>query len=347
MRHLLRFLFLVAPLLALLAPRVALADKVAVLPFVSVGNATSVDLDKARAATKSAVIENKHTLPNDSEMLTAEMAFKGEHGGGAKAFQAAGRASSSVWVARGLVETHGATYHLELEVCQVESGRKETLAREIEPAKEVPQIAEMLALLLRPEGIANADIPWERANPNVVVPPPKPGETKVVAKPPEPPPGPPPVRHAYAEGHPIALAAGLSLLSAVSRPSNAAGSATSLQLGGSFGYALLRVPGLELRGDVFGALAGPSSLAIDAGARYMLPIAPTKRFFLGPELALGTFVTLGADKGARFLGRGALVASLGIGERVQVELAGDADWSPGGSGALFLLGGTLRGAFRF
>src|SRR4051812_13599665 len=116
MRHFFRLLFILLPLVALLAPRIALADKVAVLPFVSVGNATSVDLDKARAATRSAVTENKHKLATDSEMLTAEMAYKGEHGGGAKALQAAGRASTSEWATRGLVEAHGTTYHLELEV---------------------------------------------------------------------------------------------------------------------------------------------------------------------------------------------------------------------------------------
>lgn len=347
MRHLLRLLLFVVPLVALLAPRFARADRVAVLPFVSVGNATSVDLDKARAATRGAVQAQKHTLPTDSEMLTAEMAFKGELGGGSKALQAAGHASSSAWVVRGLVETHGATYHLELEACQVDSGRKETLAREIEPAKEVAQIGEMLALLLRPEGIANADIPWERGTPTIAPPVKQPTQT-VVTKPTEPPPpGPPPVRHAYAEGHPIAVGLDVSVLSAVSRPTGASGSATSLQLGGTFGYALLAIPGLELRGDFGGAVAGPSSLTIDAGARYMLPVAPTKRFFLGPELALGTFVTLGAEKTARFLLRGALVASLGLGERWQIELLGDCDYAAGGSGALALVGGSARGVFRF
>ncbi len=346
MRHLLRLLLIVAPLLALFAPRLALADKVAVLPFQSVGNATSVDLDKARVTTRAAVLDRKHTAPTDSQMITAEMAFKGELGGGAKAFQAAGRASGSDWVVRGLVETHGATYHLELEVCQVETGRKETLAREIEPAKELVQVAEMLALLLRPEGIANADIPWERGAQNVM-PPVKPGDTKVVTKPPEAPPGPPPVKHVYAEGRPIVIGLDLSILSALHRPSVAQGPATSMQLGGAFGYALLKIPGLELRGNLAGAVAGPSSMTIDVGARYMLPVVPTKRIFVGPELGLGTFITLGAEKTARFLARGSLVGSLGLGDRLQLELVGDFDYAAGGSGALLLFGGTARGAFRF
>jgi hypothetical protein len=347
MRHLLRLLFFIVPLVALLAPRLAFADRVAVLPFESVGNATSVDLEKARAATRAAVLDRKHIAPTDSQMLTAEMAFKGEHGGGAKAFQAAGRASTSDWVARGLVETHGATYHLELEVCQVETGRKESLAREIDASKEVAQISEMLALLVRPEGIANADIPWERASNVTPVAKPKPGD--VVVKPPEPPPpvGPPPVRHVYAEGHPILVGLDLSVLSAVKRPSIAQGPGTALQLGGAFGYALLKIPGLELRGNLLGAIAGPSSLTIDAGARYMLPIVPTRRIFLGPELGLGTFITLGAEKTARFLARGSAVASMGLGERWQIEIVGDLDYAAGGSGALVLLGGTARGAFRF
>ena len=55
----------------------------------------------------------------------------------------------------------------------------------------------------------------------------------------------------------------------------------------------------------------------------------------------------------RALGRTGLVVSevgfgaWGIGERVQLELAGDLSTAFGGSGTLVLGGGTVRGLFRF
>lgn len=342
------------PLAALLfTTRAAHADKVAVLPFTSIGNATSVELEKARAATQGALVQMGHKLPTSSEMLTAEMAFKGEHGGDSKAYQASGRASSAEWSVGGHVEGHGATYRLELEACKVDTGRVESLAREIDPPKASAQIQEMFVLLLRPDGIANADIPWQRATPPTFTPKDKDkaDDTKVVTKPPPPadagPPPPPAVKHAYAEDHPIAVGLALSLLTAAQRDSKAQGSATSLHVGGSFGYALSAVPGLELRGDAAGAVAGPQSLLAVAGARYMLGAVPTRRIFIGPELGIGTFVTLGAEKTARFLAHGALVGSVGLGEHVQLELAGDVDYAAGGSSGLLLVGGTARGSYRF
>jgi hypothetical protein len=342
-----RLVALVIALVALLVPRLALADTVAVLPFSSSGNATSVDLDKARESTRAALEKSGKTLPTASEMLTAEMAYKGEHGGGTKGYQAAGRASSSDWTITGRVETHGATYRLELEACRVESGRVESIAREIEPAKATDQIAEMLALLLRPEGVANADIPWERATP--VIPPaaPKRGETKVTTSAPEKPAEPPKPKHAYAENAPVNLALGGAVMSAAHRDPRAQGSATSGQIELTGGYAFSQVPGLEGRATIDVAVAGPQSFSADAGARYMLAIAPTLRVFAGPELGIGLFATEGAEKSARFFARGAVVGSVGLGEHAQIELAGDAGWAAGGSSSLVLIGGALRGGFRF
>jgi hypothetical protein len=345
-----RFAALLFALALLFAPRLALAEKVAVLPFASSGNATSVDLDKAREATRAAIEKTGRTLPSSSEMLTAEMAFKGEHGGGTKGYQAAGRASSSDWTILGRVETHGATYRLELEACKVESGRVESIAREIEPAKALDQIAEMLALLLRPEGVANADIPWERATPVIPAKPAKPAQstsTQVTTNGPEKPAEPAKPKHAYAENAPVNLAVGGAVFSAASRDSRAQGSATSGQLEVAGGYAFSQVPGLEARATIDVAVAGPQSFSADAGARFMLPIVPTLRVFAGPELALGLFATEGAEKTARFLARGALVGSVGVGERVQIEVAGDAAYAAGGSSGILLVGGALRGGIRF
>ena len=325
----------------------AFADKVAVLPFLSGSGVTSADLDAARAATRAATTSLSHRLPSDAEMLTAQMSSTDGVADTGPEYRAAGRASTSDWTVAGHVEGHGATYRLELDVCQVESGRIETLAREVTPADAATQIREMLALLLRPEGLANAPIPWERASPAAPAPPPIAKEAAPPPPPPPPgPPAPPAVRHAYAEEHPLALGAFTSVLSAFSRPSNATGSPTAALLGVSAGYALHGVPGLELRADFDGAVAGPRSYTVDGGVRYAIPIAPSIRLFAGPEATVGGFFAAGADKTPRALVQAAAFVALGLGERVQLEVAGDLAYAAG-SPSLALGGGTFRALLRF
>ncbi len=326
----------------------ALADKVAVLPFLSTSAATSVDLDTARNATRAAVSALSHKLPTDAELLTAQMSSKDGVVDTGEEYRAAGRASTADWTVVGHVEGHGPTYRLELDVCQIESGRTESLAREITPAQATAQIGEMLALLLRPEGLANAAIPWERAAPPA--PPVAPSPTPPPAPPPPPPPPSPPAvpasRHAYAEGHPLALGVFTSVATAFSRPSDATGSPTSALAGVSGGYALAGVPGLELRADLDWSFAGPGSVTVDGGARYAVPIVPSARIFVGPEATLGGFFASGADKTPRFLAQGAAFASIGLGAYIQLELVGSVAYAAG-SPSLALAGGTLRGLVRF
>lgn len=279
-------------------------------------------------------------------MLAAQMSTKDGAPDTREEYRAAGRASSSQWTVAGRVAPREGGYRLEVEACQVDSGRVESLARDIEPSQATSEIAEMLALLLRPEGIGNADIPWQHGQPKPPTPPPP------TPKPPEPPPTPPPpppppaVKHAYAEGHPLSLGLGVALTSAVSRPKNASGSPTAVSVEASGGYALDAVPGLELRGDFAGSVAGPGSIFFDAGARYAIPVVPTARLFVGPEATIGAFFPTGGDKTARFYARGSAFVALGIGARAQVELSGDI--APVlGSSTLVLAGGTLRGLVRF
>lgn len=335
-----------AALVTLLLSAEALADKVAVLPFsASTSASTKQDLDGARTAAQRAVLERGHALPTESEMTTAETAVKDGVADTSEEYRAAGRASGSDWTVSGRVDAHGKTYRLELEACQVSTGRVESLAREIDPAQGDAQISEMFALLLRPEGIANADIPWERAQPKPATPPPAP---PVVTTPP-PPAGPPPAPHTYAEGHPIALGVGGVGTTAVARAKNAQGSPASAIVAGAFGYALPSVlPGVELRADLGAAVAGPQSLFVDAGARYAFMLAPSStRLYAGPEATLGAFFTRGGDKETRFLAHGALFVGTGIADIVQVEAFGDLMAAPGGSASLVLLGGGGRVFVRF
>ena len=107
------------------------------------------------------------------------------------------------------------------------------------------------------------------------------------------------------------------------------------------------MPGIELRGIFTSQVLGPRALAIAAGGRYAIGVLPQYRIYVGPELLLGAHVALGADKTARFLTQGSAFVAVGLGERVQVEVAGDLAAALGGSGTLLIGGGTGRVLFRF
>jgi cell division septation protein DedD len=338
----------------LLSAAPALADKVLVLPFQAVGSASKAELEQARLTTATAVTGLSHKLPTPSEIVTAQVAVRDGVADTSEEYLAAGRASSSDWTVAGRFEAYGATYRLELEACQIESGRVESLAREIDPSEAPKQIGEMLALLLRSQGIANAVIPWERVtiSPAPPKPPPPPPKPPPPPPPPKAPPPPPAVPHRYAENQPIAIGLSGAFLGALHRslppgaPANDVGSAAAGTLGGTFAFALAQVPGLELRADVDGSIAGPKSLGLEGGARYAIAVVPTLRLFAGPEAEIGTFVTFAGDKTARFLVTGAAFVALGLGEHVQFEIAGTVDYAAG-STSLVLGGGTLRALVRF
>jgi hypothetical protein len=152
------------------------------------------------------------------------------------------------------------------------------------------------------------------------------------------------VKYAYAEGRPFALGVFGSVLGAVSRPSDATGSSTAGLLGATVAYAV--GSGFELRGDFDWSVAGPGSLAADAGVRYAIPVLPSVRLFLGPEASVGGFFTSGANKTARALLQGAGFVALGVGDRLQFEVLGNLAYAAG-SPSLALGGGSFRALVRF
>jgi hypothetical protein len=208
----------------------------------------------------------------------------------------------------------------------------------------------MLALLIRPQGIDNADIPWSRVSVKRPKSKPKPTPPAAPPPPPEPPKpqAPPPPRVVYGAGHPIALGASIGISNALSRPSEARGPSWAMPIGGVIGYAFPDdAPGLELRGNVTSQAIGPRALELSAGARYAFAPVRGVRMFIGPELLLGAHVALGADKTARFLTHGSAFVAYGIIENVQAELAADLSAAVGGTGTLVLGGGTARIVVRF
>jgi hypothetical protein len=343
----LRFFIAFCTFLATLAfAFAARADKVCVLKITASGGQVTIEAQAVRKSVREAVVQRGHTLPTDAELEAAERAIVDGVPDSSVEYRAAGRACAAQWTIAGHVELREDLWRVELESFLVETGRVESLARDVDPAEATSSIAEMLALMIRPEGIGPDLPPWSGKKP-VPKPKPKPVEPPPPPPPPPPPKPPEPPPPKYAEKAPFAVGAAGGVLVAAVRPGSAQGSATSGVIGGYAGYAIEQVPGLEPRLMIEGAIAGPRALTIDAGAKYAFPIVPRLRIYAGPELALGTFITTGADRGARFLARGAAFGAVGIGDHVQLEVTGDVLATPGGSGFLLLAGGGARALFRF
>ena len=352
-----------AATLAFAAP--AWADKIVVLPFTSPKNVPRPELEEARRWTREAVTQKGHTFADDNEMVSAQAAVKDGVADTSQEYEAAAKVTSADWALTARVERNDhpparlpdgseeegyTTYRVELEAYQASSGRVESLSREVLPDEGPNDIAEMIALLIRPEGIANADIPWTHVGVRRPKPKPKPAAPPPPPQPTTPPPpaAPPPPRRVYGEGHPIAIGASIGVTNAMVRPDEARGPSWAMPIGVVVGYALPdSVPGLEVRGNLTSQVVGPRALELSAGARYALAPIRGVRLFVGPELLLGAHVALGADKTARFLTHGALFLAYGITENVQAEIAGDLAAALGGAGTLVLGGGTARVLVRF
>jgi hypothetical protein len=167
----------------------AWADKVAVLPFSSPSNVPRVELEEVRRWTREALTQKGHTYATDNEMVSAEAAAKDGLADTSQEYQAAGKAAAADWTLTARVERTDyppaklpdgkeedgfTTYRVELEAYQMSSGRLESLSREVLPDEGATDIAEMVALLVRPQGIANADLPWSHVGVRRPKPKPKP-----------------------------------------------------------------------------------------------------------------------------------------------------------------------------
>jgi hypothetical protein len=336
-RGLRRMLSLLLTLALLLGTRGALADKVAVLKF---NGSPPTSVEDARHQVEQAVTRMGHSTPSSSELLSANMAVADGTADTTQEFRAAGRASGSDWSVAGQLEARATGYRLELLVCLIESGRVESVARDIDPLQASAQVQEMLAFVLRKEGIGNDMPPWTMGGAKPAAPAlppatPAPKAPDVPKAPPVP----------YGDQHPLALGLGAGAQAALLRPDTTRGSSFTIPVHVAAGYAFAQVPGFELRALATVNTVGPQAFTLDVGGRYALNVART--VYIGPELGLGTLVTLGAAKTGRFLLRGSPFVAFAITENVQLEASPDLLLSPGGSGTLLLFGGSLRGLYRF
>ncbi|MFT3773834.1 MAG: hypothetical protein QM820_51345 [Minicystis sp.] len=308
----------------LLAAPLAWADRIALLPSRGGADpaaraALDADLGRGLAALGHTLVPGPEVSAAITTNVTDGVADTQEE------YRAVGAATRADWVLVGTVDPAVTTERVEITASLIKLGRVESVAREVEKARAQPQVQEMLAVLVRPEGIGAGALPWERINPAAPPPPPAPVLPPPPQAPPPPPPPPavPPVDGRAHVNYPLGtpgdtwppytggkrgfIGATLGFSLPVVRPAPPAGVSpprgTSLVGAVRGGYAVTDL-GLEPFAELGGNLAGPRALWIAAGARWMFAPALSRGpdgvlagapFYIGPEILVGGFFQLGAS----------------------------------------------------
>lgn len=358
----------------LLAAPGAWADRVALLP---VRGALAAPVEKALAAMG-------HTLVPAAEVAAAVKAKVVDGVADTQEeYRAVGAATRADWVIAGSLDPAVTTEHVELTACLVKAGRVESVAREVEKAREERQLREMVVALVRAEGIGSGALPWERIDPAKAPPLPEP-KAPPAPKTPEVPAVEGRARIAYPVGASgeawppysggkrgfLGLTGGFSL--PVLRPPVPSGATLPLGLAmvGAVrgGYAVGDL-GFEPFAELGGNLAGPGAIWVAGGARFLF--APLMKrgadgvrggapFYVGPELLAGGFFQLGKSAlttdlqsyAASGSARAVVGASLDLAYALAPWMALEADLGnlrviPGGGGVLITVGATLAANLRF
>ncbi|MGZ3454293.1 MAG: hypothetical protein ACXWUG_29675 [Polyangiales bacterium] len=312
-----------------------LADKVA----TTTARGTSPLAERAamRTTTEVAAKGLGHVTIAEAEVVQGEGAA-GDKIGTSAGLVAVGKVTGADWVIVPIVNGN----RLEIQACQVSTGRVESLVREIDPKVDpAVQVREMLALLLRPQGVADDPLPWDQKKPAPSASASTSTAPSSSAKPPPPPKAPPP---RYDEGGSVALGAGGGITDVVARPKEATGK----RLGFTWNTTLLvAVPGrrwLEILGRFSGVHGPGDALVGEVGARATYAAS---RFALGGELTLGAFGQLGGAQTAQFTLGVSPVVAMAITRRIVLDLRPASFRVATGSGTVALLGADLSLLFRF
>ncbi|EYF03625.1 hypothetical protein [Chondromyces apiculatus] len=291
----------------------ALADRVAVLP--ARGGTDDAARQTAQAEITRGLTALGHEVVADTEVTASLWAVLDGVPDSTDEYRTVGTATSAGWVLLGLIEPAVKTTRVELLAFHGSTGRVESVAREVEQEQMGPQIQEMLSVLVRPEGIGEGELPWERA-----VTPPAPSPAPPTAPPAVPPaaPGPstptsPPPGEAsaaggsdklatmhylsavrrvwppYSGGKPFGLSALIGFSHATTRPEGAIGSASAalVSLRASYAFAGTFEPFVQFGSN----LSGPGAVWVEGGARYLF----TPGLHMGPKGLEGMALHFGLE----------------------------------------------------
>ena len=350
--------------LAASSEHVALADKVALLPPTG-GDSATADA-KLGQDVADGLTGLGHTIIPAADVAAAlkDPAFSQRT---PDALLALGKKLGADWVVNATESAAMTTERVEIGASYATAGRFQLVGREVDKNSTAPEIKEMLAFLLRPEGVGTQAPPWEKE----VTPPPKP------PPPPPPPPSekkePPPKKEEpkkpetpkapYGGGHVGFIAAGLGVDGLVVRPKTARGSAAGF-VGLIRGGAEILDTGLEPYAQLGGNMAGPSAVWVEAGIRWMgLPILHEKDgigLHLGPSVHGGVFnvpghtttaaggISYSSSAQATGTIAGSVDVALRVADRVQIDAQlGEVRFAPVSAGSTVSVGANFTGGYRF
>jgi hypothetical protein len=291
----------------------ALADRVVILPAHG-DAATALEMDLYRATI---ALGHTPVAATDVAAAVKQSVFDGV-ADAPEELKAVAAATKADWIVSGTIASNVSGAHVELSAYLTTMGRTESVARDVDKAATPAQEQEMLAVLLRPEGIGAGALPWEQQGVAKVVPPPVPPPAVVAVPPPPPVPTEPDdglvnmdymstsakVFPPYSAGRKLALSALQGFSFVAKRPGEGAtgsGFAMNANVRGAY---MIGQSALEVLVDLGGNLSGPRALFANLGARWMYTpslhrVRPSgQRYaasvFFGPHVDLGVFAQLAA-----------------------------------------------------
>ncbi len=324
------FLASAAALATMLSATSALADIVALMP--AEGRVPGKALTSTLAhETRYAIMELGHSLVSEVELEAVARQIADGKADDADEFDLIAKKTGASWVVVPVIYSDTAVYRLELTAYMAETGRSESVTRDIDAEHIHQQVVEMAKVLLSASGVGTDALPWEATTPPPTIPNAQQQQT---------------TRKLAATSGGMQLLAGLTLgvASAISRPDEATGSSTAFH-GGLRAGIQLDSP-FEVALGLRANLSGPKAKGVDVSARYWIPVTPG--FKLASELAPGLFFMGGGAQKTSFMLRATAVGSVKVSDKVTVEAhVGDVTWVPSSSGTVLLGGATVGSMVRF
>lgn len=342
-----------------LLPGVAQADSVALLAPTGANVAT--DRDALDRAIRDWLAANGHVVVDPAAVDKATQELGATDRSPAVMVSLASKIGCD-WVLSPTQDPAVTTTRVEISTAYRPSARFESVAREVDRDALAKQVGEMLAVIVRPEGVGTSALPWEAQT----APPPVKGDGKTdvtLERPKDDPARPeePSETVAFGSAHPFGVAAGLGASGVAAQPDGGSGDRAAFVGAVKAGYAIADT-GLEAGVQVSGHLAGPGVVFVDASIRWVFPLLGAKDgtgLYLGPLVhgGLAVFPGTSGEAGGSIYEvptevSGSVAGSLDLAIvphpnfEIEAQL-GEARILGTPSGAAFLAGGNILAGARF